>query len=452
MVINTGLKNAALWLALCASMLLSPLAYAIPDIQHWESGNGARVMYVPVEGLPMVDIRIVFDAGSARDAGKSGLSTLTNGLLAEGAGGLSSQQIAERFESVGAQFSNAALRDMAYVSLRSLTDKKYLETAIDTLASVLTRPDFPGDAYARELARMKVAAVARKQSPSDIAEEAFYRAIYGDHPYAEPSAGTEASLQLLTLADVRAFYQKYYVAKNAVIAIVGELERGQAEALVERLVSGLDSAARAAELPEVKKLTQAQDIRIEYPSRQSHIFVGQPGMDRTEDNYFDLYVANHAFGGSGFTSRLVDTIREERGLAYSVYSYFSPMRKTGPFLMGMQTRTDQTDEALKLLRDELARYLEEGPSADEIKDSISNINGSFPLNLDSNSKLLDYIAMIGFYDLSLDYLQKFTSRVDAVNAESAKRAMQARIRPDQLVTVVVGSAGASENASAGARP
>jgi len=395
----------------------------------------------------MLDIRIVFDAGSARDAGKSGLSTLTNGLLAEGAGGLSAQQIAEQFESVGAEFSNAALRDMAYVSVRSLTSKKYLDAAIDTLTTVLTRADFPDDAYARELARMKVAAVARKQSPSDIADEAFYRAIYGDHPYAEPSAGTEDSLQQLTLDDVRVFYQQYYVAQNAVIAIVGEVDRAQAEALVERLVSGLDSGQRAADLPVVKALTKAQEIRIEYPSRQSHIFVGQPGMNRTDDKYMELYVANHSFGGSGFTSRLVDTIREERGLAYSVYSYFSPMRETGPFMMGMQTRSDQTAEALALLREELELFLAEGPTADEIKASISNITGSFPLNIDSNSKLLDYIAMIGFYDLPLDYLQNFIQRVEAIDASAAKTAMADRIHTDRLVTVVVGS-DASANKSA----
>ncbi len=438
-VIKTVFKNAGLLLVFAASIALSSLAHAIPDVQHWETRNGARVMFVPVEGLPMVDIRIVFDAGSARDAGKSGLSTLTNGLLAEGAGGLSSQQIAEQFESVGAEFSNAALRDMAYVSVRSLTDKKYLEPAIDTLTTVLTRADFPADAYARELARMKVAAVARKQSPSDIADEAFYRAIYGDHPYAEPSAGTEASLQQLSPEAVRGFYQQYYVAKNAVISIVGEVDRAQAEALTERLVSGLNSGQRAADLPEVKMLSKAREIRIEYPSRQSHIFVGQPGMKRTDEHYLALYVANHAFGGSGFTSRLVDSIREERGLAYSVYSYFSPMRELGPFMMGMQTRSDQTAESLELLREELERYLEEGPSTDEIKASINNITGSFPLNLDSNSKLLDYIAMIGFYDLPLDYLHNFIQRVEAIDANAAKTAMQQRIRADRLVTVVVGS-------------
>jgi zinc protease len=434
-----SVKMYSKMIALVLVMLLPSLAQAIPEIQHWQTDNGSRVVFVPVSGLPMVDIRIVFDAGSARDAGKSGLAALTNGLLAEGAAGLSAQQIAERFEAVGALFSNDAQRDMAYLGIRSLSEKKYLNTAIQTLSSVLTSPDFPAEAFARELAHMKVAAESRQQSPGDIAEEAFYKAIYHDHPYASPVAGTPQSLQHLSVDDVRAFYQQYYVAKNAVIAIVGALDRAQAEELVAQISAALPAGERAAALPPVPELDKAQEIRIDYPSQQSHIYVGQPGMKRDDKDYMALYVANHPFGGSGFASRLVETVREKRGLAYSVYSYFMPMREDGPFLMALQTRSDQTEEALGLLREELAKYLEQGPSESELQASINNITGSFPLNLDSNSKLLGYIAMIGFYDLPLDYLQSFVTRVETVSADEAHAAMRQRIHPDRLVTVVVGS-------------
>lgn len=434
MSVKMTVKSMALLL-----LLLPALSQAIPEIQHWQTAEGSRVVFVPVSGLPMLDIRIVFDAGSARDAGKSGLAVLTNGLLAEGAAGLSAQQIAERFESVGAQFNNDALRDMASVGVRSLSEKKYLDTAMATLTSVLSAPNFPAEVFARELARMKVAAQARQQSPSDIAEEAFYKAIYREHPYASPVSGNAQSLEKISLEDVRQFYQQYYVAKNAVIAIVGAVDRDQAEALVTQLTATLPVGERAAALPAVPELEAAQEIRIDYPSRQSHIYVGQPGMKRDDADYMALYMANHPFGGSGFASRLVETVREQRGLAYSVYSYFSPMREAGPFLMSLQTRSDQSDEALGLLREELAKYLEEGPSGAEMQASISNVTGSFPLNLDSNNKLLGYIAMIGFYDLPLDYLQTFVTRVEEVSADAAHTAMQQRIHPDRLVTVVVGS-------------
>ncbi|MCW8829919.1 MAG: insulinase family protein, partial [Gammaproteobacteria bacterium] len=186
--------------------VLSVQAYAIPEIQRWQTDNGARVMYVHVNGLPMMDARVVFDAGSARDGELSGMAALTNGLLAEGAGGQSAQLLAEQFESVGAQLENDSLRDMAIVGVRSLTDRAYLDKALKTLSTVLSQPDFNQKEFERELARMKVAVTARKQSPSSIADEAFYRAVYGDHPYAAPTGGTEASLEKLTLDAIRGFY------------------------------------------------------------------------------------------------------------------------------------------------------------------------------------------------------------------------------------------------------
>jgi len=193
-----------------------------------------------------------------------------------------------------------------------------------------------------------------------------------------------------------------------------------------------------AALPAVEPLTEAKKIVIDYPSVQTHIFVGQPGTKRGDDDYFTLYVANHPFGGSGFTSRLVEVIREDRGLAYSVYSYFSPLRQAGAFTLGMQTKTDQTQQALSLLDEQLRKYVEEGPSDDELEASLSNITGGFPLKIDSNSKLIGYLAMIGFYDMPIDYLDNFIANVKAVDIDDINDALSRRINPDKLVTVIVG--------------
>lgn len=412
--------------------------YATPQIQTWQTENGARVLFVPATEIPMLDVRIVFDAGSARDDGLSGLAVLTNGLLSEGAAGKTSQQIAEGFESVGAEIEYDAARDMALVGVRSLTESRYLSSAIESLKQVLTQPDFPSDAYQRELNRMKVAVKARQQSPSALAGVAFNEAVFGDHPYASPTSGTEDSLEKITLDDIRAFYKKYYVAKNATVAIVGNVERWQAEEIVKSLLSTLPAGEKAAALPAVKPLTEAKTVVIDFPSAQTHIFVGQPGIKRGDEDYFTLYVANHPFGGSGFSSRLVEVVREEHGLAYSVYSYFSPLREKGVFAMGMQTKTEQTQQALSLLDQELKKYVENGPEKQELADSISNITGSFPLNIDSNSKLLEYIAMIGFYDLPVDYLDHFIANVKSVDVKKINDALSRRIYPDRMVTVVVG--------------
>jgi zinc protease len=414
---------------------------ATPEIQSWTTDHGARVFFIENRMLPMVDVRIVFDAAGSRDGKLPGLAMLTNGLLAEGAAGKDAQQLAESFESVGAVFGNDSLRDMAYVGVRTLTDQKYMDAAVNSLADVLSRPDFPETAFGRELDRMKVALEARKQSPSDIAQEAFFKAVYGDHPYAQPTGGTEQSLDAITLEDVRRFYEQYYVARNAVVAIVGAVDREQAGKIVDTVLKDLRPGKKPEPLPAVPDLAQAETVKVDFPSKQSHIYVGQPGMKRSDDDFFTLYVANHPFGGSGFSSRLVEVIREDRGLAYSVSSYFSPMRERGPFLMSLQTRADQTDEALELLRSELADYVARGPEKKELEASISNITGSFPLSLDSNSKLLGSLAMMAFYDLPKDYLESYLDNIRKVDQNDVRSALSETIDVDRLVTVIVGNGG-----------
>ena len=390
-------KLKIIFLLCCLSV--SGAVSATPEIQHWVTDKGVRVYFIPVNDLPMIDLRLVFDAGSARDNGNYGVALLTNGLLSEGAAGQDAQQLAEQFETVGAQFSNGALKDMAWLNLRSLRDDKYLQPALTTLKNILIKPNFSELAFNREIERLKIAVKASKQSPAAIAEEAFYKALYGDHPYASPAEGTEDSLAKIKLADLNVFYKQYYSAQNAVVSIVGDLDRQQAEKLVENLTQNLPVGRRAKKIPNVQALTQSKTIRIDFPSRQSHILVGQTGTYRGDKDYFTLYVANHPFGGSGFASRLVDEVREKRGLAYSVYSYFMPMRLPGPFQMGLQTRNDQADQALQIVNDELRRYIKEGPTKEELEASLTNITGGFPLRVDSNRKLVEYIAMIGFYDL-----------------------------------------------------
>ena len=427
-----------------ALVLFSVTVHATPKIQTWQTDNGAKVLFVPANEIPMLDVRIVFDAGSARDEGISGLAALTNGLLAEGAGGQTAKQIAESFESVGAQIEYGSSKDTSLVGVRSLTESQYLTPAIKSLTQVLTQPDFPQKAFQRELNRMKVAVKARQQSPAALAGEAFNKAVFGDHPYASPSSGTAESLERLKLDDVRNFYRQYYVASNATVVIVGDVERWQAEEIVKAIVSPLATGVKATALPEVKSLTEAKKIVIDFPSAQTHIFVGQPGVKRGDKDYFSLYVANHPFGGSGFTSRLVDVIREDNGLAYSVYSYFSPMREKGVFAMGMQTKTEQAEQALLLLNEQLKKYVDEGPEKAELVASLSNITGGFPLKFDSNGKLLEYIAMIGFYNLPVDYLDHFIENVRAVDVDKINDALTRRLHPDKMVTVIVGKQNGSK--------
>lgn len=426
-------------------LLLPELAIAVPVIQHWTSKSGARVYFTSAPEIPIVDVRVVFDAGSARDQGKPGLSSLTNGLLTEGAGTLDANTISERLEGVGAQLGSGALRDMAWLSMRTLSDKKTMDEAMGILSLIVSRPGFPEKPFAREKKRMLVNLQAEKQQPSAIAERAFMKAVYKSHPYATSPDGNEKSINRITLKDIRGFYNQYYAAKNLIIAIVGDLSRQGAEALAEKLSNKLRPGHKADLLPEVKSIKKASTIHIDYPSTQTHIWTGQPGMARGDPDYFTLYVGNHTLGGSGLISLLSEEVREKRGFAYSVYSYFSPMRKAGPYKMALQTKNQHAKNALDVMRQTTRKFLQEGISKQQLKASKQNIIGGFALRLDSNKKLVQYLAMIGFYGLPLDYLDTFNSKVEAVTVEQVNEAFRRRIDLNKMVTITVGSKAVTES-------
>ncbi|NIV39416.1 MAG: insulinase family protein, partial [Anaerolineae bacterium] len=207
--------------------------------------------------------------------------------------------------------------------------------------------------------------------------------------------GNRKSLQGITRKQLLKFHQQYYVARNAVIAIVGDVDREQAEALAQRISGGLAEGEAAQELPQPKALQKPQTVNLTHDSQQSHLLLGHLGMRRDDPDYMALYVGNHILGGSGFGSRVLEEIREKRGLSYSAYSYFLPMRKAGPFMMGLQTRNEKLEEAEAVLRDTLNQFIAEGPTAEELHAAKQNITGGFPLRIDSNRDKLAYLSMIG---------------------------------------------------------
>ncbi|ROR34237.1 M16 family metallopeptidase [Inmirania thermothiophila] len=436
--------GAELRAALLALAALPALAGAGPRIEHWRTEGGVPVYFVQAPELPMVDVQIVFDAGSARDGDRPGLAALTASLLEEGAGPWDADALAARFEGLGARFGVEAGRDSATVSLRSLTDAELLAPAVETLRAVLAKPRLDPGAFERERRRMLVGLQAAEESPGAVAERAFYRALYGDHPYGSPPEGTRASLEGLTPADVVAFHRRHYVTGNALVAIVGALDRRGAERLAARLAEAIPRGPAAPPLPPVPDLPGPRLIRIPHPSTQTHILVGAPGIRRDDPDLFPLYVGNYVLGGSGLVSRLSEEVRERRGLAYSVYSYFLPMRRRGPFQLGLQTRNERAEEALGVVREVLGRYLREGPTAQELEAARRGIVGGFPLRIDSNRKILGYLTLIGYHGLGLDYLERFTERVEAVTAEQVREAFRRHLDPARMVTVLVGGGAAGE--------
>lgn len=442
-----GTIAVVLFFVLRGDIVKKPIKSAGLTIQTWQTDKGAKVFYVPAPELPMVDIRVVFNAGSARDGDKPGLASMTSTLLDQGAGDWNTDQIASRFDSVGAEFSTDSLRDMAVVSLRTLTDKGWFKTALDTMATILQKPKFDEKELEREQQRTLVALRNQEESPSELADIAFYKALYPNQPYGSPSLGTKESVTALTRQDVVDFYKKYYVASNAIVVIVGAVDKSTAKRIAKELMHELPKGEPAPGLPEPSPVTEAKVIKQQHPSTQTTILVGQIGEARIDPDYFPLYVGNHILGGSGFGSRIVDEIREKRGLAYSSYSYFYPMEVKGPFIMGLQTKNDQAKQALGLLMKTVSEFIANGPTQKELDDAKKNITGGFPLRLDSNKDITGYVAMIGFYHLPLDYLKTFNDKVKQVTREQIMDAFKRRVHPDKMVTVMVGDLEAQDSKS-----
>lgn len=412
--------------------------FASLPIQHWLTSSGVRVYFVENRELPILDISIDFGAGSSTDnANNSGRANMTRRLLSLGAGGLSEDQITKALADVGAQLGSHFDRDRAGLTLRTLSSDRERKQALDVFSRIIQFPVFPEDILERERARIIAGIKEAYTKPDYIAERTLMKMLYGSHPYGLPGSGEISSLETLQREDLEKFYRTHYTAKNAVVAIMGDVNRIEASELAETLTEKLPEDEAMTSLAPVQ-LPTAETKKIAHPASQSHIQLAYPGLRRQDPDYFPLLVGNYILGGGGFVSRLMEEIRQARGLAYSVYSYFAPFQEQGPFKIGLQTKKEQADEALGITRKVLMDFVVGGPTKKELIAAKQNIVGGFPLRLDSNKNILGYLAIIGFYNLPLTYLDDYIEAVEKVTVKQIKQAFQRRINPEGMVTVVVG--------------
>ncbi len=425
-----------LFLALVA-LLLAPLAEAALPVQNWQTAAGVRVFLVENHGLPMLDVSIQFRAGNAWEGSHpAGTAGLTAHLISAGTASLGEQQVSERIADTGSQMGPSVDDDLAGFSLRTLSSKTELESSTALLATLLSGPAFPQAVLEREKARTISGLKEAETKPETLAERAFSRAVFGQHPYGRDA--DPESVARITRDDVVAFYRERYKAGGAVVVMVGDIDRAGAEALAEKLTAGLPAGdPDPADLPAVAPMSGPSEVRVQHPATQAHIQVGQPGMRRGDPDYFPLYVGNYILGGGGFVSRLTNEVRQKRGLAYSVYSYFLPRLEDGPFMVGLQTKRESAGEALGVVRETLARFIAEGPTEEELQAAKSNLIDGFPLRIENNRKILDYLAMVAFYRLPLAYIDEFTANIDAVTVAQIHDAFKRRVDPARMVTVVV---------------
>jgi len=429
-------------LALNAPAMFLLLATALPadarvQIEHWRTQSGVRVYFAESHALPIVDVSIDFAAGSAYDPReRAGLAQLTLALMKGGSARYSEAEVDRRIADAGAQLRDNFDLDRAGFALRSLSSEGERKAAVETLADILQSPRFASAVFDREKARAIANAAEAETQPDQIAEKRLYALMYPSHPYG--STATPATLSTITREDVERHYREHYRAADASVAIVGDLSPAAARELAEQLTSRLAGGGEVA-LPAVAGPDAGQTVRVAYPSTQSHLLLGVPALTRDDPDYFPLLVGNYILGGGGFASRLMTEVRSKRGLAYSVYSYFYPYARRGPFQVGLQTRRDQADDALKRVQDVISRFVAKGPTEAELKAAKKSLVGGFPLRIDTNRKLLEQLAVIAFYRLPDDWLDQYPARLEKVTLDQIRAAFARRIDPEKLQVVVVGA-------------
>jgi len=445
MQLNKWLKQACLAMVLTAGLLSS--AHAILPIEKLESFRGAQAFLVQTKALPMVDIEISIDAGDRYDPVlKSGLATVAGQLMNYGAksntGLLSEAQIADEIADLGANLTISVGGERAVMRIRTLSRKDLRDRAVQLASGMLSAPTYDAKILVREKQRMTTALLESETKPESVLERRFRKAVYGDYPLANsPSAQSIANINA---TDLKQFHKQFYRGDRMIVSIVGDVSKAEATEIVQSLLQKVpQSGSPIAKLPEfnrspIEPLSQRK-INIPFDSQQAHIAMGMTAVTRSNPDYFPLLVGNYILGGGGFVSRLMSEVREKRGLAYSVSSYFAPGKDVGIFQAGLQTKNDQATLALEVLSTTITQFIANGPTQTELDAAKANLMNGYPLRIDNNRKLLDNVSSIAWNNLPLDTMDVWTKQVEAVSLEQVQQAFQKYLAMDRMKIVVLGA-------------
>jgi zinc protease len=401
--------------------------------------NGMTVLVVEQHFLPIVEIHALIKTGSAYDPpDKAGLANLTASLLEEGTMTRSSKQLAEQIDFVGGSLEVAAHEDYTTAAARVL--KKDLDLGFTLLADILLRPAFPSQEFDRVRSQILGEIISDNDDPGHVAMKAFNQLVFHNHPYRWPANGTEETVNKLTLADVQAFYTREYLPNQVILTIVGDITVEQATALVQTHFGAWkkgQAPARTVKKPNPigKKAVQF----IEKDLTQSTIVLGHSGISRTNPDFYAVTVMNHILGAGGFSSRLMDSIRDKQGLAYGIMSHYEARALPGSFWVNLQTKTETTNQAINGVLAEI-KAIREAPVTDqELAEAKSFLMGSFPLRLDSTAKLANVLAQVEFFGLGFDYFTQYPKWIERVTKEDVQRVAKQYLNPQHYALVVVGN-------------
>lgn len=428
-------------LPLILALAFSTAAQAGVDIQRWTTGNGTEVLLVEQHDNPIVDMQVNFKgAGSVfNPEGKSEVAEFTAALLTDGTEKLDEEAFNAAADDIAAQIDSSSGQESSAAVLRSLSRPETLKQAAGLLNQSLTHPRFDPAVFDRRQKEAVTALQQQETTPDYNAGRALTKLAYPDHPYGSGANITTESIRKVNLDDIRAFHRSHYGKDNAIVAIVGDINRKQADRLVKNVLNGLPERSSAAKnVPPVQQ-QPAQRRDIPFAGEQAQVLLGMPLIKRHDPDYYALVAGNYILGGGGFDSRLMKVLRDRHGYTYGVHSTLEPATEAGMFTIGYSTQKKNTKDSLVQAQAVIKQFIEEGPTEEELAQAKANIIGSFPLRFDSNAKLVKYLSIIGHHNLPNDYLEAYPKAIGKLTVEQVKDAWQRRVKPEDLHIVVVGA-------------
>lgn len=430
---------AVLFLGL--SLALMPVQLQAADINpvRFVLPNGLTVLVLEQHALPLVQIHALIKAGSAQDsAEKAGLANLVASLLDEGTGARTAKQIAQQIEFVGGTLAAQAAEDFTTASARVL--KKDTELGFELLADILRRPAFPEAELKRVRSEILGEIASEKDDPGQVAAKAFNQLVFEGHPYRWPVNGTEASVPKITRVDILTFFLREYRPSQTILTIVGDITVEQARQLVTTHFGSWKRGASPVRTADTPRPLEKPVVRlIEKDLTQSTIMLGHVGISRTNPDFYAVTVMNYILGAGGFSSRLMDSIRDNQGLAYGVGSHFEANLMPGAFFISLQTRNETANRAIAGVLTELNGMRDAPVTDEELADAKAYLIGSFPLRLDTTAKLAEVLSLVEFYGLGLDYFTQYPRWIERVTKEDVLRVAKQYLHPTDYALVVVGN-------------
>ncbi|MCE8525316.1 insulinase family protein [Ruegeria pomeroyi] len=417
-------------------LVLALPAWAEVKIQEVTSPQGHNAWLVEDHSIPFTALEIWFRGGTSLDApSKRGATYLMTGLIEEGAGDLDARAYARRLEELAASFGFDVSDDTLTISTQFLTENR--DQVIDLLRTTLHAPRFDPDAINRVRAQVLSGLRSDQTDPHRIAGASMSEAVYGEHPYATEGKGTIDSVSALTRDDIVTAFRGAIARDRVYVGAVGDISAEELSVLLDQLLSDLPE--KGVPIPNRAQVTIPGPVRVvDFDTPQSVALFVQQGIDRSDPDFFTAYILNHIIGGGGFESRLMQEVREKRGLTYGVYSYLLPRELASVYMGSVASANDKIAEAVSVIRDVWRDVAVNGVTAKELEDAKTYLTGAYPLRFDGNGRIANILAGMQIQGLPIDYIATRNDQVNAVTLEEINAFAAGFLDPEGLSFTVVG--------------